>query len=152
VIDAGGLMGQVIATTPLTATVLLLTDPDHAVPVMVARTGVRLVVHGTGRSDVLQVADVPLSADVRGGDQLLTSGLGGRFPAGFVVGTVGELTADDSRAFLEGPVFPAAQMDRGRDVLLLRGQAPVPAAAPPTPAAADPTPLAARAPTPGALP
>lgn len=141
VIDAGGLMGQVIATAPLTATVLLLTDPDHAVPVMVARTGVRLVVHGTGRADLLQVADVPLSADVRAGDQLLTSGLGGRFPAGFVVGRVGALKADDSRAFLEGAVVPAAQMDRGRDVLLLRGWAPVPAA---TPAPAPPAPAATR--------
>ena len=155
VIDAGGLMGQVIATTPLTATVLLLTDPDHAVPVMVARTGVRLVVHGSGRSDVLQVADVPLSADVRAGDQLLTSGLGGRFPAGFVVGSVGELRTDDSRAFLEGPVRPAAQMDRGRDVLLLRGQAPVPAATP-TPASPPegdaPQQATSRPPAPGASP
>ena len=156
VIDAGGLMGQVIAVTPLTATVLLLTDPDHAVPVIVARTGVRLVVHGMGRSDVLQVADVPLSADVRTGDQLLTSGLGGLFPAGFVVGIVGDLKADDSRAFLEGPVVPAAQMDRGRDVLLLRGYAPAPAVSPdatamPTPAAAT-TPTAATAPSPGQPP
>ncbi|GAB1406793.1 rod shape-determining protein MreC [Thermomonas brevis] len=150
VIDAGGLMGQVIATTPLTATVLLLTDPDHAVPVIVARTGVRLVVQGSGRSDVLQVGDIPLSADVRSGDQLLTSGLGGLFPPGFVVGTVGELKADDSRAFLEGPVLPAAQMDRGRDVLLLRGHAPAPAVAAPTtaPAAAP----AAPSPTAGATP
>ena len=155
VIDAGGLMGQVIATTPLTATVLLLTDPDHAVPVMVARTGVRLVVHGSGRSDVLQVADVPLSADVRAGDQLLTSGLGGRFPAGFVVGSVGELRTDDSRAFLEGPVRPAAQMDRGRDVLLLRGQAPVPAATPtpaPPPEGDAPQQATSRPPAPGASP
>ena len=130
VIDAGGLLGQVIATTPLTATVLLVTDPDHAVPVMVARTGVRLVVYGTGRTDALHLTDVPLSADVREGDQLLTSGLGGRFPAGFVVGTVGPLRPDDSRAFLEADVAPAAQLDRGRDVLLLRGYMPVPAATP----------------------
>ncbi|WP_425507897.1 rod shape-determining protein MreC [Thermomonas paludicola] len=121
VIDAGGLMGQVIATTPTTATVLLVTDPDHVVPVMVARSGVRLVVYGTGRSDALLLADVPLSADVRRGDQLLTSGLGDRFPPGFTVGTVGTLRADDSRAFLEADVTPAAQLDRGRDVLLLRG-------------------------------
>lgn len=129
VIDAGGLMGQVIATTPTTATVLLLTDPDHAVPVMVARSGVRLVVYGTGRSDALRLADVPLSADVRRGDQLLTSGLGNRFPAGFAVGTVGALRADDSRAFLEADVAPAAQLDRGRDVLLLRGYRPAAASA-----------------------
>ncbi len=149
VIDAGGLMGQVIAVTPLTATVLLLTDPDHAVPAMVARTGVRVVVHGAGRSDMLQLADVPLSADLRAGDQLLTSGLGGLFPAGFVVGTVGELRPDDSRAFLEGPVVPAAQMDRGRDVLLLRGHVRVPAATPGPPA----SPVApATAPPAGAAP
>ena len=76
------------------------------------------------------LTDVPLSADVREGDQLLTSGLGGRFPAGFVVGTVGPLRPDDSRAFLEADVAPAAQLDRGRDVLLLRGYMPVPAATP----------------------
>lgn len=124
VIDAGGLLGQVISTTATTATVLLLTDPDHAVPVMVARNGVRLMVYGAGRSDALQLADVPLSADVRAGDQLLTSGLGGRFPPGFAVGTVGKLHLDDSRAFLEAAVRPAAQLDRGRDVLLLRGYQP----------------------------
>lgn len=152
VIDAGGLVGQVIATTPLAATVLLLTDPDHAVPVMVARSGVRLVVYGSGRSDALRLSDVPLSADVRTGDQLLTSGMGGRFPAGFVVGTVGELVADDSRAFLEADVAPAAQLDRGRDVLLLRGYMPVPAAAPNAASQASPSTAAATAPAEGVAP
>lgn len=129
VIDAGGLMGQVISTTPATATVLLITDPDHAIPTVVARTGVRVMVYGSGRSDLLRALDVPLSADVREGDVLLTSGLGRRFPPGFAVGTLGPLKPDDSRAFLESEVVPAAQLDRGRDVLLLRGdrRAPVPA-------------------------
>lgn len=149
VIDAGGLMGQVIATTPTTATVLLLTDPDHAVPVMVARSGVRLVVYGTGRSDALRLADVPLSADVREGDELLTSGLGDRFPPGFAVGRVGALRADDTRAFLEADVAPAAQLDRGRDVLLLRGYKPAeagaPAAAASTPATSTAAPAASAA-------
>lgn len=139
VIDAGGLMGQVIATTPATATVLLITDPDHAVPVMVARSGVRLVVYGSGRSDQLHVSDVPLSADVRAGDMLLTSGLGARFPPGFAVGTLGVLVPDDSRAFLQADVVPAAQLDRGRDVLLLRGYRPVPAATPAPPSAVQDT-------------
>ncbi len=142
VIDAGGLLGQVIATTPATATVLLVTDPDHAVPVMVARSGVRLVVYGTGRSDRLQLADVPLSADVREGDELLTSGLGSRFPPGFAVGRVAALRADDSRAFLEADVIPAAQLDRGRDVLLLRGYQPQLPACPPAPAATGKKPAA----------
>ena len=122
VIDAGGLLGQVIATTPVHSTVLLLTDPDHAVPVVVQRSGVRLIVYGRG--DSLHLADVPLNTDIRQDDIIVTSGLGGRFPAGFPVGTVTSLQPDDSRAFLVGELKPAARLDRGRDVLLLRS-APV---------------------------
>ena len=132
VIDAGGLLGQVVALTPRTATVLLLTDPDHAVPVVVARSGVRLVAYGQGRSDQLRLPNIPMSSEIKVGDALVTSGLGGRFPAGFPVGTITALRPDESRAFLVGDVKPAAQLDRGRDVLLLRKEpAPdVPAAAP----------------------
>lgn len=136
VIDAGGLLGQIIAVMPSTSTVLLLTDPDHAVPVVVARTGVRLIAYGQGRSDQLQLRNVPLSGDVKVGDSIVTSGLGGRFPSGFAVGTVTRLQPDDSRAFLVGDVRPAAQLDRGRDVLLLR-QTPSVA----TPASSAPPPL-----------
>jgi len=118
VIDAGGLMGQVIATTASNATVLLLTDPDHAVPVTVARNGVRLIVYGRG--DTLELRDIPLSAGVEVGDEIVTSGLGGRFPAGFPVGRITALRPDDTHAFLVGELKPAAQLDRGRDVLLLR--------------------------------
>ncbi|HEX2595572.1 MAG TPA: rod shape-determining protein MreC [Luteimonas sp.] len=122
VIDAGGLLGQITATTAGTATVLLITDPDHAVPVVVARNGVRLVAYGKGRSDRLELANIPLSSDVKVGDSIVTSGLGGRFPAGFAVGTVMSLQPDDSRAFLVGQLKPAAQLDRGRDVLLLKSR------------------------------
>ncbi len=118
VIDAGGLMGQVISVTGGTSTVLLLTDPDHAVPVTVARNGVRLIVYGRG--DKLELRDIPLSAGVEVGDEIVTSGLGGRFPAGFPVGTITGLRPDDTHAFLVGELKPAAQLDRGRDVLLLR--------------------------------
>ncbi len=118
VIDSGGLMGQVIATTGSNATVLLLTDPDHAVPVTVARNGVRLIVYGRG--DTLELRDIPLSAGVEVGDEIVTSGLGGRFPAGFPVGKITALRPDDTHAFLVGELKPAAQLDRGRDVLLLR--------------------------------
>ncbi|MGE8285808.1 rod shape-determining protein MreC [Stenotrophomonas lactitubi] len=118
VIDSGGLMGQVINVTGGTSTVLLLTDPDHAVPVTVARNGVRLIVYGRG--DKLELRDIPLSAGVEVGDEIVTSGLGGRFPAGFPVGTITALRPDDTHAFLVGELKPAAQLDRGRDVLLLR--------------------------------
>lgn len=119
VIDNGGLLGQIIGTTPMHANVLLITDPSHAVPVAIARNGVRLVAYGEGRSDVLRLSSVPLSSDVKVGDVLVTSGLGGRFPAGFPVGTITRLHPDDSRAFLEGDVRPAAKFDRGREVLVL---------------------------------
>lgn len=122
VIDAGGLVGQIIAVRPGSATVLLITDPDHAVPVIVARTGVRLVAYGQGRSDRLALPNIPLSGDLKVGDVVITSGLGGRFPAGFPVGKVVALHPDDSHAFLVGELEPAAQLDRGRDVLLLRQQ------------------------------
>ena len=131
VIDAGGLMGQVIAVTPAHSTVLLLTDPDHAVPVAVARNGVRLIVYGRG--DRLELRDIPLSAGVEVGDEIVTSGLGGRFPAGFPVGKILKLRPDDTHAFLVGELEPAAKLDRGRNVLLLRS---VPAL-PQLPAAPD---------------
>jgi len=123
VIDAGGVVGQIIAVTPTTATVLLITDPAHAMPVEVARSGVRLIVYGNGRSDQLSLVNVPLSSEVRVGDTIVTSGLGGRFPGGFAVGTITALRPDESRAFLVGEVKPAARLDRGRDVLLLRESA-----------------------------
>jgi len=146
VIDANGLLGQVIAVTPMYANVLLLTDPSHAVPVAVARNGVRLVVYGEGRSDKLRLTSVPLSSDVKVGDVLVTSGLGGRFAPGFPVGKIASLKPDDSRAFLVGEVTPAAQLDRGREVLVLLSMPnPLPAAtafAPSDTAAAGATPTA----------
>ncbi|NIJ70433.1 rod shape-determining protein MreC [Xanthomonas sp. 60] len=143
VIDGGGLMGQVISTTRSTSTVLLLTDPDHAVPVTVARNGVRLIVYGRG--DTLELRDIPLSAGVMVGDEIVTSGLGGRFPPGFPVGTISALKPDDTHAFLVGVLKPAAQLDRGRDVLLLRPGAAIrlpaaPAAQPGAPDAVPPVP------------
>ena len=143
-VDAGGLLGQVVAVTPSTSTLLLLTDPDHAVPVLVQRNGIRLVAYGTGRSDRIELANVPISGDVRVGDRIVTSGLGGRFPPGFPVGTVSELRPDESRAFLVGELKPAAQLDRGRDVLLLRRvilpppKTVTPAASAPAPASHSP--------------
>lgn len=120
VIDARGLLGQVTRVGPMQSDVLLLTDPDHAVPVAIARNGVRLVAYGTGRSDRLVLQSIPLSSDVRVGDVIVTSGMGARFPPGFPVGRIVKLEPDDTRAFLRGDVQPAAQLDRGREVLLLR--------------------------------
>jgi len=136
VIDADGLIGQIIEVGRAHSTVLLLTDPDHAVPVTVARTGVRLI--AWGRGDRLELRNIPLSAGVEVGDHIITSGLGGRFPAGFPVGTVLNLHSDDTHTFLIGELQPAAHLDRGRDVLVLRNvSVPVVSQPPPTPANAD---------------
>jgi rod shape-determining protein MreC len=135
-LDAGGVVGQVIEVRSSTATVLLLTDPDHAIPVAVSRNGIRLVAYGRG--DRLELANIPTSSDVKVGDLIVTSGLGGRFPPGFPVGTITDLRRDESRAFLVGDLKPAAQLDRGRDVLLLR-RAPVRPPIGPAPAATDTT-------------
>lgn len=140
-IDAGGLLGQVIEVRSSTATVLLLTDPDHAVPVAVARNGIRLVAYGRG--DRIELANIPTSSDVKIGDLIVTSGLGGRFPPGFPVGTLVRLRRDESRAFLVGELKPAAQLDRGRDVLLLRRARTMTPLPPPVAQTPDPTAVAA---------
>lgn len=133
VLDAGGLVGQIVDIKPSHSIALLLTDPDHAMPVATTRSGVRLVVYGTGDSNLLSATNIPLSSDIKVGDLLVTSGLGQRFPAGFPVGQVVALRPDDSRAFLVGDVRPAAQLDRGRDVLLLRAAPPRPLVVPAQP-------------------
>lgn len=118
-IDAGGVLGQVIEVSAGHATALLLTDPEHAVPVQVARSGLRTIAFGTGRTDVLRLPNIPQSADIRVGDRLVTSGIGGRFPAGFPVGVVERLQPDDTRLFVVAEARPAARLDRGVEVLLV---------------------------------
>ncbi len=118
-IDAGGVLGQVIEVTPRRAVGLLLTDPSHAIPVQVARSGLRGIAYGTGRGDQLRLPNIPQSADIRVGDRLVTSGIGGRFPAGFPVGTVESLHPDDTRLFAVAEARPAARLDRSLEVLLV---------------------------------
>jgi len=136
-IDAGGVLGQVVEVSPRRATALLVTDPDHAVPVQVARSGLRTIAFGTGRSDQLRLPNIPQSADIRVGDRLVTSGIGGRFPAGFPVGVVASLHPDDTRLFVVAEARPAAFIDRSMEVLLVSNavdEADVGPAAPPPPA------------------
>ncbi|MGH8125824.1 MAG: rod shape-determining protein MreC, partial [Rhodanobacteraceae bacterium] len=138
VIDSHGLMGQIIETLPHVSVAMLVIDPGHAVPVTIARTGLRGIAHGSGDSNQLVVSNLPLSADVKPGDQLVTSGLGGRFPAGLPVGTVTRLKRGASGMFLEVLAKPAAELERSGEVLLLHDQpdpvgppAPAPVAGPP---------------------
>ena len=137
VADAEGIFGQVESVTEVNAFVRLITDPSHAIPVAVNRTGFRTIAYGTGQTDQLVLRDVPRSADLRPGDLLVSSGLGGRFPTGFPVGTVAAITQEPGAAFLSVEVRPSAAIDRSRELLLVWPQPEGPAAE----AAATETPM-----------
>jgi rod shape-determining protein MreC len=118
-IDSGGVLGQVTEVGAHRSTALLLTDADHAIPVQVARSGLRTIAYGVGRSDRLDLPNIPESADIKVGDLLVTSGIGGRFPAGFPVATVAALHPDNTRLFVVAEAKPAAHLDTGAEVLLI---------------------------------
>jgi rod shape-determining protein MreC len=122
VIDAQGVMGQIVEVLPNTSIAMLISDATHAIPVVVERTGLRTIAYGSGEIDRLQLPNIPISADVRVGDKLLTSGLGGRFPAGFPVGEIRKVSPDRSGMFTAAEAQPAAALDRSAEVLLLRDQ------------------------------
>jgi rod shape-determining protein MreC len=119
VLDARGVMGQVVETLPNTSTVMLITDASHALPVAVERTGMRAIARGDKEAGMLSLPNIPISADLKVGDRLLTSGLGGHFPAGFPVGTIREIKTDSSGMFAIATVTPSAALDRSGEVLIL---------------------------------
>ncbi|ROQ30827.1 rod shape-determining protein MreC [Gallaecimonas pentaromativorans] len=139
VLDAQGLIGQVVSVGPSSARVLLITDATHAVPVRVARNGIRAIAAGTGQLDELSLSHVPHRSDIKVGDLLLSSGLGGRFPEGYPVAKVTSVFSDEGKPFARVLAQPLAQLDRIRYLLLIwPGQAePAPVAAPPSAPVAD---------------
>jgi rod shape-determining protein MreC len=123
VIDGLGIVGQVEDVHAHIASVRLISDPDHALPVQINRTGLRTVAYGSGQTSHLLMPNVPLQADVSPGDMVVTSGLGDRFPAGFPVGEVGSVQRDRGSTFATVYLRPFAALDRGREVLLIEKQA-----------------------------
>ena len=119
IIDEKGVVGQVIAVGETSSRVLLLSDVTHSIPVQVLRNDVRVIASGTGRSDELMLDNVPRSVDILKGDLLVTSGLGGRFPEGYPVGIVENVSRDASNYFATVNVKPLASLERLRYVLLL---------------------------------
>ena len=118
-LDSQGVMGQLIHVGPLTATAMLITDPSHAIPVQINRTGLRTIALGTGSIDRLELPHIPTNADVRIGDLLISSGLGGRFPPGYPVAEVINVEQDPGNTFSEVSARPRAHLDRSREVLLV---------------------------------
>ena len=145
VLDAHGILGQVVETLPNTSTVMLITDASHALPIAVERTGMRAIARGDREAGMLSLPNIPISADLKVGDRLVTSGLGGHFPAGFPVGIVREISNDASGMFAAAKVTPSAALDRSGEVLILHQivdpvgpPAPLPEAGPPPSAAEAP--------------
>ncbi|MFJ2547170.1 rod shape-determining protein MreC [Pseudomonas sp. NPDC087612] len=170
VLDARGLMGQVVELMPYTSRVLLLTDTTHSIPVQVNRNGLRAIASGTGNPERLELRHVADTADIKEGDLLVSSGLGQRFPAGYPVATVKEVIHDSGQPFAIVRAIPTAALNRSRYLLLVftdsrspeqrasdaaiaqeeadrqglpaSAAAPAPGSAPAAPAAATPAPAA----------
>lgn len=119
VFDPEGLLGQVSEVMPVTSAVTLITDPGHALPVQVSRHGLRAIALGTGKPDRLRIVYLTPNDDIRQGDRLVTSGLGGRFPAGYPVARVTEVVEDAGEPFLNVSATPIARMAHNKHVLLV---------------------------------
>ncbi len=118
-LDADGIMGQVVQVGPLTATAMLITDPNSAIPVQVNRNGLRSIAFGTGAIDRLELPHLPNNADIRKGDLLVTSGLGRHFPPGYPVAVVTAVEQDPGQPFAQVSALPLAHLNQSREVLLV---------------------------------
>lgn len=119
VLDAEGIMGQVVHVGPFSATVMLITDPNHAIPVHVNRNGLRAIAVGNGAPDVLEIPYLPNSADIVVGDLLTSSGLGGRFPRDYPVARITQVTINPTQPYATVTAEPVALLERSREVLLV---------------------------------
>lgn len=119
VLDSNGVMGQVMSVSQFSSRVILVTDPSHGTPVQVNRNGLRSVARGRGLNKLLQLEYLPQNSDIRVGDTLVTSGLGGRFPVGYPVGTVISVNTSPGNTFSEVKVEPTANIQTSREVLLV---------------------------------
>lgn len=118
-IDADGVVGQVIEAGLLSSQCVLISDPDHALPVEVNRNGLRTIAVGTGEYDRLDLPFLPNNADIQAGDLLVTSGLGGAFPAGYPVAVVTRVLRVPSEPFATVSAEPATALNQVREVMLV---------------------------------
>ncbi len=119
IVDASGIMGQIIHVGPFSSTVLLITDPNHALPVQVNRNGLHAIAVGTGQDDKLLLENLPNNTDIRIGDLIISSGLGHRFPPGYPVGQIEKISRDPSEPFAKVMIKPSAQLSQSREVLMV---------------------------------
>jgi rod shape-determining protein MreC len=154
VLDAFGIVGQVVQVDKYSSTLILISDGEHAIPVQVNRNGIRSIAVGTGELSKLILPYLTVESDVKPGDLLVSSGLDGIFPAGYPVATVNKVERNPAETFALVEAKPLAQLDRDREVLLLWAEgsaASAPVAATEKPATAAEKPPAA-APKPATTP
>lgn len=118
-VDANGVMGKLVNIATMNSTAMLITDPNHALPVQVLRNGLRAIAVGTGSKGLLELPHLPNNADIAVGDLLVTSGLGCIFPVGYPAATVVEVDTNPSLPFARVVAEPVAGLDRSREVLLI---------------------------------
>ena len=123
VADETGVVGQVTRVHPLLSEVTLITNPDQATPVQVARNGLRAVAFGGGASGMLELRYLVANAEIQNGDRLVTSGIDGTYPPGLAVATVVRIERDAEHTFAHVTARPTAGVDRGRYVLVLSAEA-----------------------------
>lgn len=119
IIDAHGVMGQIVHVGPLSSTAMLITDASHALPVQIDRTGLRANAFGTGKTDELSLRHLPHNVDIQVGDTLITSGLGGVFPPNYPVAKITSVERPAGEPFATVLASPLAQLDTSREVLLV---------------------------------
>jgi rod shape-determining protein MreC len=141
VLDANGVVGQVFRALPLTSEIMLITDPNHAIPVQINRNGLLTIAVGSGQLNQLNLPFLPSNADIRPGDLLITSGLGGTFPQGYPVAVVDEFTSQPNKPFANITATPKSLLDRNRELMIVWSHsAPVPLISKPNAAAEPMTP------------
>ncbi len=119
VMDENGVVGQVIRSFPMSADVMLITDPNHAIPVQVNRNGLLTIAVGSGQINRLVLPFLPNDADIKPGDLLITSGLGGVFPQGYPVAVVDKFTSESDKPFATVTATPKAFLDRSRELMIV---------------------------------
>ena len=133
VLDANGVVGQVFRALPFSSEIMLISDPNHAIPVQVNRNGLLTIAVGSGQFNRLVLPFLPSNADIRPGDLLITSGLGGTFPQGYPVAVVDEFTSQPNKAFVNITATPTAHLDRNRELMIVWSNSkPVPLISKPT--------------------
>lgn len=149
VVDGAGVLGQVAHVGPWSSEVILITDPEHALPVQITRTGLRTIAVGSGNADELLLTYLAANSDVKSGDELVSSGLGGVFPAGYPVGRITGVRREANQLLAQVRAAPQAGIDRAREVMLIEFNPANPAAPvlPPEPAPEPVAPAQTTSPT-----